>query len=93
MENTPTGRADDLPTFFCVLKNDPKSRSLSNCPQRPDLVPDSISISRSSAQLGVYQSAGSQNKIRTFAAPMMQHGDDHGLSQNFCMMFPYANLQ
>ena len=28
MENTPTGHANDLPTFFGIFKNDPTSRSV-----------------------------------------------------------------
>ena len=40
MENTPTGRADDLPTFLGIFKNDPK-RSVNNSLQRLDLDPQS----------------------------------------------------
>ena len=42
MENTPTGCADDLPSILAIFKNDPKSRSVNNSLQRPDLDPGSI---------------------------------------------------
>lgn len=40
MENTPTGRADDLPTLLGIFKNEPKSRSVNIAIQRPDLDPN-----------------------------------------------------
>ena len=42
MENTPTGRADDLPTILGIFKNDPKSRSVNNSLQQLDFDPNSV---------------------------------------------------
>ena len=41
MGNTPTGRADDLPTILGISKNELKSRSVNNSLQRLDLDPNS----------------------------------------------------
>ena len=41
MENTPTGRGSDLPTFLGICKNAAKSRSVNNSLQRLDLPPNS----------------------------------------------------
>ena len=42
MENTPTGRADDLPTILRIFKNDPKSKSVNNSLRQLDFHPNSI---------------------------------------------------
>jgi hypothetical protein len=42
MGNTPTGRANDLPTMLAIFKSDPKSRSVNNLLQQLDLDPNSI---------------------------------------------------
>ena len=54
MENTPTGHADDLPTFFEIFENVPKSRGVNMfsaaeiCPKQnnkqcqPKLRPDTV---------------------------------------------------
>ena len=41
MEDTPAGRADDLPTILGIFKNDPKSRSV-NIFQQLNFDPNSI---------------------------------------------------
>ena len=60
MENTPAGRADDLPTIWKIFKNDPKSRSVNNSLQRLNFDPSNFFFlpklrpvgARSSASLG-----------------------------------------
>ena len=42
MENTPTGRADDLPTIMGIIINDPKSRSVNNSLQQLEFDSNSI---------------------------------------------------
>ena len=56
MENTPTGRADDLPTILGIFKNDQKSRSVNILFSGwilPQTIYKILSTSQSSAQLGM----------------------------------------
>ena len=39
-----TGHSDDLITILAIFKNDPKSRSVNNSLQRPDLDPYSFFV-------------------------------------------------
>lgn len=41
MDDTPAGCGDDLPTILGTVKNVPKSRSINNFLQRPDVDPNS----------------------------------------------------